>query len=311
VTLEAWEKTAVGIALIVLVTMVNYRGVQLGAATQNLFAVMKVAGLAVLICAAFFGGRPAAPETPDGEITMAGFGVAMMACLTSYDGWMALSIVAGEVKEPRRNLPLALFIGVGIVMVVYLAANLAYLRMLTIPEIAGAERVGAMAAERAMGAVGGRLVALTALISIVGGANGWTMTGSRLCFAQARDGLLFRQLGAVHPRFQTPYLSILLLGGWTVLLALTGTYETLIAYAMFAMWVFYLLTAIGVILLRRSQPDRPRPYKMTGYPVTLVVFALVAFGFVVNTFMASPGPALTGTLLILAGVPVYFWWRRA
>jgi APA family basic amino acid/polyamine antiporter len=244
-------------------------------------------------------------------VTPAGFGFAMIACFTSYDGWVALSCMAGEVTDPKRNLPRALALGVGAVMTIYLIANLAYLRVLSVPEIAGAQRVGALAAERAMGPIGAGFVSLAALISIIGGANGWSMTGPRVFFAQARDGLLFGRLGAVHPRFRTPYLSIALLGVWSALLTLTGTYETLAAYAMYASWVFYLLTALGVLILRRTQPDRPRPYRMTGYPVTLGIFVLVAFAFVVSNFFTAPGPTIVGTLLILAGVPVYFWWKGA
>jgi APA family basic amino acid/polyamine antiporter len=303
-------RKAIGIALIAAVTAINYRGVTLGAVTQNIFTVMKVAGLAVLVGAAFFGRHRAPAAEPAGEITLAGFGVAMIACLTSYDGWVVLSSMAGEVKYPKRNLPLALALGVGAAIAVYVTTNVAYLRVLGVGEIARAERVGALAAERVMGSMGAAFVSLTVLVSIVGAANGWAMTGPRLFFAQARDGLLFRRLAAVHPRFQTPYLSILLLGVWSALLAVTGTYYTLAVYAMYASWVFYLLTSVGVLLLRRAQPDTPRPYRMTGYPATLGIFALVALGFVVSNFYTAPGPTLVGTVLIAAGIPVYFWWKR-
>ena len=135
-------------------------------------------------------------------------------------------------------------------------------------------------------------------------------TSLRIYFAQARDGLFFRRFATIHPRFQTPHLAILMFGAWSALLAITGTYETLAAYAMFAAWVFYGMTSLGVIVLRRTQPQRARPYLLTGYPVTLLVFVVVALAFVVNTFIATPGPAMVGTLLIAAGVPVYFIWKR-
>jgi APA family basic amino acid/polyamine antiporter len=160
-----------------------------------------------------------------------------------------------------------------------------------------------------MGRAGGAFVSLTILLSIVGAINGWAMTAPRIYFAQARDGLFFHRFAAIHPRFQTPYISIAMFGAWSALLAITGTYETLAAYAMFAAWVFYGLTSMAVLTLRRSQPDRPRPYRMTGYPATLILFAAVALGFVANTFIATPGPAIVGTLLIGAGVPVYFMWK--
>jgi APA family basic amino acid/polyamine antiporter len=307
---------AIAVALIAAVTLINYRGVTVGAAVQKTFTMMKVVGLAVLVGAAFLSSShhsPAAfstaPSSPSG-VTLTGFGVAMIACLLSYDGWVALSFVAGEVKDPKRNLPLALAVGLALAIAIYVAANVAYLRVLTPAEIAAAPRVGALVAEHTMGTAGGAFVSATILLSIVGAINGWAMAAPRIYFAQARDGLFFRRFAAVHPRFQTPHLSILMFGAWSALLALTGTYETLASYAMFAAWVFYGLTALAVLVLRRKQPLRPRPYRMTGYPATLMVFAAVALGFVVNTFVATPGPAITGTVLIAAGVPVYFIWKR-
>jgi APA family basic amino acid/polyamine antiporter len=305
---------AVAVTLIAAVTLVNYRGVAMGAAVQKTFTLMKVLGLAVLVGAAFLGAHhQAAPAgTPSGPsaVTLSGFGVAMIACLLSYDGWVALSYVAGEVKNPKRNLPLALALGLALAIALYVLANLAYLRVLTVAEIAATPRVGALVAERTMGQAGGAFVSIAILLSIVGAINGWAMTAPRIYFAQARDGLFFRRFAAIHPRFQTPHLSILMFGAWSALLAITGTYETLAAYAMFAAWVFYGLTSLGVVALRRAQPLCPRPYRMTGYPVTLVAFAAVALGFVVNTFLATPGPAIVGTLLIAAGVPVYFIWKH-
>jgi APA family basic amino acid/polyamine antiporter len=301
---------AVAVALIGAITLINYRGVVMGAAVQKLFTLMKVAALAVLIAAAFVAAPHAASATPAAPVTMSGFGVAMISCLLSYDGWVALSFVAGEVKEPKRTLPLALALGVGLAIAIYVVANVAYLRVLSVGEIAATARVGALAAERTLGPIGGGFVSLTILMSIVGAINGWILTAPRIYFAQAQDGLFFKKVAAVHPRYQTPYVSIVLFGTWSALLALSGTYETLAAYAMYAAWVFYGLTAMAVLVLRRREPDRPRPYRMTGYPATLLLFAAVALGFVVNTFVSSPGPAILGTLLIGAGVPVYFIWRK-
>jgi basic amino acid/polyamine antiporter, APA family len=299
----------VAVALIAAITLVNYRGVTVGAAVQKLFTLMKVAALGILVVASFLGPVHAAPETAAGAVTLSGFGVAMISCLLSYDGWAALSLVAGEVKDPKRTLPVALATGVGLAIAIYVLANLAYLRVLSVSEIAATARVGALAAERTLGPIGGAFVSFTILMSIVGAINGWAMTAPRIYFAQARDGLFFRRFGDIHPRFQTPYVSILTFGAWSALLALTGTYETLASYAMYAAWIFYGLTAMAVLVLRRKQPGRPRPYRMTGYPVTLLIFAAVALGFVVNTLIATPGPAIVGTLLVAAGVPVYFTWR--
>jgi len=305
---KAAEKV-VAVALIAAVTLVNYRGVRAGAAVQNAFTTIKVGALAVLIGAAFFGAHPSPPADPAGPVTLSGFGVAMISCVLSYDGWVALSFVAGEVKNPKRNLPLGITLGLAAAIAIYVLAVLAYQRVLSVEEIAATDRVGALAAERALGAAGGNFVAFAILMSIVGGINGWSMTAPRIYFAQARDGLFFKSFAAIHPRFQTPYISIVMFGAWSALLALTGTYETLASYAMFAAWAFYALTTLGLMVLRRTQPDRPRPYRMSGYPATLAVFALVAVGFVVNTFIATPRPAIVGSLFILSGVPVYFLWK--
>jgi basic amino acid/polyamine antiporter, APA family len=301
----------VALGLILAVTLVNYRGVVAGAAVQNLFTFLKIAGLVVLIAASFLYGHPAASATGTiPPITVSSFGVAMIACVLSYDGWVALSFVAGEVRNPKRNLTLAVAVGLASVIGIYVLANLAYLRVLSVPEIASADRVGALVAERTMGRFGASLLTVTILMSIFGAANGWSMTAPRIYFAQARDGLFFRRFGTVHPRYQTPAFAILAFGFWCALLAVTGTYESLASYAMYAAWIFYGLTSAGVLVLRHKYPQRERPYKMPGYPVTLFLFIAVALGFVVNTFVATPGPAAVGTLLILTGIPVYLLWNR-
>src|SRR5579872_5248089 len=311
IPLTALEQKVVALGLIAAVTFINYRGVTAGAFTQKFFTVMKLTGLLILIVSAFLAA-PHVPVPPaaTGGFSMRLFGYAMISCVLSYDGWVALGFVAGEVRNPKRNLTLAVALGLGIATAVYVLANAACLRVLSIPEIAATDRVGALAAQRAIGPVGATVVSLTILLSIAGCANGWAMTAPRIYFAQAQDGLFFRRFASIHPRYQTPAFSIVVFGAWSALLALTGTYETLDSYAMFAAWFFYGLTAIGVLLLRRRQPDRPRPYRMPGYPVTLLLFVAVAAAFVVNTFVVTPGPAIVGSLLILAGLPVYFLWKR-
>jgi APA family basic amino acid/polyamine antiporter len=298
------------VGLIVAVTMVNYRGVTAGANVQKLFTAIKLAGLLVLIASAFFSGAKAAPSPAHGAFSVSHFGVAMIACVLSYDGWVAVTSVAGEIKNPKRNLLLALVFGLGTVILVYVLVNVAYLRVLSVPEIAGADRVGALLAERTMGPAGGVFLAAVILMSITGSMNGWIMTAPRIFFAQARDGMFLPIFGRIHPKYKTPHISIALFGVWSVLLTLTGTYETLASYAMYAAWIFYGLTSAGVIVLRARRPDLARPYKMWGYPTTLLLFVAVAIGFVLNTLIATPGPAIVGTLLIAAGAPVYWIWGR-
>ncbi len=160
-----------------------------------------------------------------------------------------------------------------------------------------------------MGSGGAAFVSVLILVSIVGSANGWILATPRLIFAQARDGLFFRRFAAVHSRFETPSFAILLFGLWSAALAVTGTYETLASYAMLATWIFYGFTAIAVVILRRKFPTRERPYRMWGYPLTPVLFALAALGFVINTLIAEPGPSLAGLAIIAAGIPAYHVWR--
>jgi APA family basic amino acid/polyamine antiporter len=300
----------VALAAIAAITFVNYRGVTVGAAVQKALALLKLTGLAILIVGAFLHAPYPAAPAPTAGLSISHFGVAMISGVLCYDGWVALSFVAGEVHNPKRNLALALALGVATVMAAYVLANLAYLRVLTVPEIAATPRVGALAAERALGPAGASIISLTVLLSIAGSANGWLMTAPRIYFAQARDGLFLLPFAAIHPRYQTPHFAILLFGTWSAFLAVSGTYEALASYAMFSAWVFYGLTTAGVLVLRYRQPNRARPFSMWGYPLTLLLFLLVALAFVVNTFIATPGPAFVATLIILSGVPVYYFWKR-
>ncbi len=310
--LGPWSSKLAGIALLVVLTAANYRGVRVGATVQNLFAALKLAGLLALIVAAFLGPAPAVAQTSPvtSGFSPTAFGAAMVACLLTYDGWVSLSFVAGEVRRPQRNLPLGLALGLSVCVVAYLLANVAYLRVLGPAGMAEATRVGAKAADRTLGHAGGVLVTATILASIVGCANGWFLTGPRVSFAQAQDGLFFHRLAAIHPRFRTPSVSILALGAWSALLVALGAYEALGSYVMLAAWLFYGLTAAGLVRLRRREPDRPRPYRMWGGIAAALVFAAVAFGFVLNTLYTSPAPSLASLLLITAGLPAYHFWRR-
>ncbi|MGH9672207.1 MAG: APC family permease, partial [Bryobacteraceae bacterium] len=213
VPLEAWQARLASLGLIAALAAINYRGVIAGARVQNLFTFLKLAGLLVLIGAAFLASpRPAAAPSGPGGFELTRFGVAMIACLWTYKGWQTLSFVVGEIREPARTVPRSLVLGVGAVMAIYLLANLAYLRMLPPAEIAETPRVAAAAAGRAIGSGGAAFVTLTILISIIGAANGGIMATPRLMFAQAADGLLPRGLAAVHPRFQTPHVAFVAMG---------------------------------------------------------------------------------------------------
>ena len=312
VPLHGYAAKLLAVAMIGLFALINYVGVQTGAWVQKIFAAAKLIGLAVIIGGAFLAKPLQAPvPQPDAPVSISLFGVAMIACLLGYDGWVQMSFVAGEIKRPEKNIFRALAIGVSLCIFVYLLANLAYLRMLTIPEIAASDHVGAAAAERAMGPWGGTLVSAIILLSIAGTLNGCFLTSPRVYFAQARDGLFFRQFGEMHPRFKTPAFAIVAQALWAAFLVLTGSYDTLAEYAMFATWLFYGLMVAGVMVLRRTRPDLPRPYRMWGYPFTPALFLAVTAWFLANQIATRPGPALAALALIAAGIPAYFIWRKA
>jgi APA family basic amino acid/polyamine antiporter len=301
-----------GVAMIVVFSAINYRGVRAGAAVQKSFTAAKIAGVLIIVVGAFLSpaGASAAPAAPSASFSLSSFGVALIACLLAYDGWVQLTFVAGEIRDPQKNVLRALVIGGLACIAIYLLANLAYLRLLSIPEIAASDHVGATAAERILGAGGGKLVSAIILVSILGTLNGCFLTTPRVYFAQAADGLFFRRFAVVHPRFQTPSFAIVAQGFWAVLLVITGSYETLVDYALFALWISYGLMVAAVMILRRTRPDVPRPYRMWGYPVTPLLFVAITGWFLVNMLVTRPGPSLASLGLIATGIPGYFIWKE-
>ncbi|MGA3169018.1 MAG: amino acid permease [Terriglobia bacterium] len=300
------------LALIATLSAVNYVGVREGAVVQVTFTFLKIAGLVLLIGSAFLSplAVPAVQSVAQPAFSLAHFGTAMIACLMAYNGWTYISFVAGEVKQPAKNLPRSLTLGMVVVMALYVLANVAYLKVMPISQIATTARVGAALAERTMGSTGALLVSLTVLISIVGAINGCILTAARIPFAQAQDGLFFRRFGRVHPRFETPGFAIVIQGFWTAVLVISGSYENLFSYSMVAAWIFYMLSVAAVFFLRRKLPDLPRPYRMWGYPYTLGVFMLVSVWFVANAFATEPRPSLMALGIIATGIPMYFIWRK-
>jgi APA family basic amino acid/polyamine antiporter len=302
----------VSLALIAVLSAVNYLGVREGAWVQRTFTSLKIAGLLVLIGAAFLSSHsaPQVHAATQPAFSLGSFGVAMAACLMAYNGWTYISFVAGEVIEPQRNLLRSLVAGMAVVAALYVLANVAYLKVLTIPEIAATDRVGAALAERTMGPIGATVVSVTVLLSIVGAVNGCIMTAARIPFAQAQDGLFFRRFGRVHPRFQTPAFAIVVQGLWTWVLVLSGSYDTLFSYSIVAAWIFYTMSVAAVLVLRRKLPELPRPYQMWGYPLTLWLFVLVSVWFVANAFITQPVPSLMALAIIATGIPAYLLWRK-
>ena len=312
VPLSNLSSKVLAVGAIVIITAINYRGAKAGANVQKAFTLAKVAGLLIIIGGAFFwGGKAApAPAATTAAFSFSSFGIALIASLLAYDGWVQVSFVAGEIRNPRRNILLALALGELAVIAIYLLANLAYLHVLPIADIAASEHVGATLAERVLGASSGGVVSLIILMSIIGSLNGCFLTSPRIYFAQGKDGLFFRKFAEVHPRYQTPSFAILVQGIWAVVLIVTGSYETLINYAMFATWLSYGLMVAGVIVLRYKQPELARPYRVWGYPVTPLLFVGTTAWLLVNMLITRPVPSLIGLLLIATGIPVYFVWSR-
>jgi APA family basic amino acid/polyamine antiporter len=304
-------RTIVSLALVAALSAINYIGVREGAWIQRVFTVAKIVGLALLISAAMFVPHASrAMSLAAQTVSYSGIGITMTACLMAYNGWSYVSFVAGEVTDPQRNLPRSLGLGMGAVMVLYVSANIAYMNVMTVPEIAATERVGAAVADRTMGPAGANALSAVVLLSIVGAINGCILTGARIPFAQARDGIFFSRFGRIHPRFETPAFAIAVQGFWSGVLIVTGSYETLSAYTIFSAWIFYSMSVAAVRVLRRRAPDAPRPYKMWGYPVTLWIFLAVSAWFLADALVNQPKPSMGALLLTAAGIPFYFIWRR-
>ena len=311
----AAEKAA-GMVVLVLLAYINARGVRWGAGVQNGFTLLKVASLLGLVALVLITRRgdaqnflPLWPSRFSGEIWGA-VGLAMVSTLFAYDGWHFVGYVAGEIREPERNVPPSILLGVFIVIAIYLSANLVYLFTLGQARIATSERVAADAVSAMVGPAGGSLIALAILCSTFGAIAANVLAGPRVFFAMARDGLFFRQLAEIHPRYQTPANAIWLLSLWAAVLTLTGGYEHLITMSMFANWILFTLVAFSVVVLRRRHPEWERPYRVPAYPIPVVVFLLVAAAFVVNTLVEAPGSSLLGLGLLSVGVLFYLFRGR-
>ena len=299
--------------LIVALSVVNYFGVKVSGRLQVVVTVCKVGLIFFVIAFGLFSGH-GRPENFATSIPVAGgalgFFAALRAALWAYDGWNNVSMVAEEVKEPQRNLPMALIWGTLGVMGIYLLANAAYFFVLPARDVASSELVAADMMRRIGGQFGADAVSLAAMISIFAALNGSILSGSRVPFAMAEDRYFFPALARVHPVHHTPGISILVLGGWAAVIVLSGGYDQLFTCVIFASWILYGMTAASVLVLRRKKPGLERPYRTLGYPVVPVLFVLVAAALVFYTLLDSPRESLLGLGLIGVGLPLYFFWKR-
>ncbi|MGD2152349.1 MAG: amino acid permease [Gemmatimonadales bacterium] len=306
----------VAVGVILLLSLFNYVGVALGKIIQNVITVVKIGAILAFVVLGFAIGRTAPIDytlnpagLSIGDLAV-GFGVAIIAVSWAFDGWHNITYVAGEIEDPKRNLPISLVGGTLIITALYVLVNFVYLAALPVGEMAGVVRIAERTAAALHGEVGAGLISAAVIVSIFGALNGAIFAGPRVYYAMARDGVFFRKVGEVHQRFRTPAFAILLQAVWAGLLALTGSYEQLFTYVVFVSFIFWIAATAAVFVLRRRQPDLPRPYKTWGYPVVPLVFIVTMAALLVNTLFARPVESLAGLGITLAGIPVYYHWRQ-
>ena len=313
--ISPWLAKMLAVSCIALLTLINCFGVRSGALVQNFLTVIKIGSLVGISLVLFLSSRGTAQHffnapAAASPFSLSAFGIAMIAALWAYEGWHLLTFAAGEVKNPQRNLTGGLLMGTLIAIVLYLTVNLAYLWMLPIDGIAGSSRVASDAMERAVGPVGGTLVALAILISITGATNSNVLAGPRVYFAMARQKLFFKQVAFVHPRYQVPVVSIVVQAIWAIILTLVGNFERLFSYVIVVAWIFYAMGGAAVLVLRWKQPNLERPYKVWGYPFVPLLFVLMAAAIVLNTVFNDFKNSFWGLVVVLSGLPAYFYWSR-
>ena len=311
VPLSDTGQRAAAIAAVLLLSIVNYVGVKAASLLQTAFTAAKLMAIAVVIVIAFALGprAPLPPDTQAGTVTATGFLLAVAAGLFAFGGWHMVTFVAGETVEPRRTIPRALTAGVLIVTACYVLLNAAYLHLLPLRTVIGSSRVAAEAADAVLGAGGAAFMSGLVVVSTFGALSGIVLAGPRAYLSMAEDGLLFRWLAGVHPRFRTPHRAVLLQALWATVLLATGSYGVLVARVIYTEWIFFALLAVGVILLRRRASYEPA-YRVPWFPALPLAFIVVATLVVINQIAAQPLESATGLLLVLAGWPVYWLWTR-
>ena len=340
----------VGIGVVFLLAFVNLFGVRLGSLIQNVFTTAKGLSLTALILVGFTVGRNATAwnaNFADGgfwrnagwstlHAVQVGAGgptvlvnlviilaVVQVGSLFSADAWNNITFTAGEVKNPRRNIPLSLVLGTGFVLISFLLASVAYLLVLPLHgdphgatvlargiQYASEDRVGTATLEQIFGSAGASLMAGAILISTFGCANGLTIAGARVYYAMSRDGLFFKAVGKLHPKYKTPVAGLIVQAAWAALLCISGSYGQLLDYIIFAVLVFYVLTILGLFVLRFKKPNEPRPYKALGYPVLPALYIVMAVWICVVLLRYKPQYTWPGLIIVLLGIPVYLFWSR-
>jgi amino acid transporter len=308
----------IAVLWLVIMTIVNYLGVRLGGAVQVVLTMIKIASVLLVIGVAFFSGggsapHPADPVWPaslDGGIAIA-FLAALAAALWAYDGWEDLNLVGSEVKDPQKNFPRALLGGVSLVAVIYLLFSAACLRVLPFEAVASSSHIASDVVAHVAGHGAAYWMTLAMVISAIGSLNSSVLSGARVPYAMARDGIFFKIADGIHPKFLTPGRALIFQGFLAGLMALTGTFEELTNLFIFAAWIFYGLAVVALFRLRRTEPNMPRPYRCWGYPWVPGTFVVGALALTVSSWLERPGRSSIGLLLIAAGLPFYRYWSRS
>jgi basic amino acid/polyamine antiporter, APA family len=314
----------VAVSVILIMTSLNCLTVVIGGRIQTLLTLLKVGGILFIIVGVLTASPTASwshLSNPEGVSPWSGFslfGAAMLAALWGYDGWNNMPMAAGEVRNPGRNIPLALISGMLIVMFVYCMINLCYFYALTPDEVRTSRStefrealpVASKAANSFMGEAGGKLVSIIFVISAIGALNGSILSNARVPFAMARDGLFFSPLAKLSPNSRVPVTCLIVQSVWASVLALSGTFDQLTDCLLFAAWIFYALVTSSIFVLRRKLPNAPRPYRTFGYPYVPILFIVVAVSLIVNTLMTKRVESVVGLVLIGAGLPLFFLLNR-
>lgn len=303
------------VLMISVVTTVNVFGTRASANLQNWTTATKVIGIVLMSVVLLWLGRGFQGSSPTlwpthfkGSLA-SDYGLAMIAVLWAYEGWQFVTYSAGEVINAKRNLPLGLVLGSAALIGIYLLANFGYLAALGGPGVANSKRLAATAVSIVVSPSAAKLISIMILISIFSAANGVMLTSTRVYYAMARDRLFFLRLAQVHPKFKTPAFAIIAGAAWSIILAVTGTFEQLLTYVVFIGWIFYALAAASIFVYRRRIPEAARPYRVPGYPVTPLLFIAAAAALVLNTVATQPVRAVLGLGIVLLGAPAYLIWR--
>jgi len=306
----------VAVVSILFLSAINYFGVKSGIAVQNFFTLLKMMAIAAIIIFGFAIGKKSglmdSHQLFQGNTTFSlkFFMLALIPVFWTFDGWYSVNCTAEEVEKPEKNIPLALILGMLSVAFVYLLMNIVYLMALPVEKMKGVARIGEIASTQLFGSTAASLISATIMVSIFGCLSASILFQPRVFFAMAEDRAFFQSMAFIHPRYHVPSKAIIAQAIWASFLCLSGTFQGLFEFVVFALVIFYAATAFGIIILRIKQPERKRAYKVWGYPIIPLFFVLINLAVFVNTLLAQPLKSLIGLIILCAGIPAFIYWKK-